>query len=287
MGDLVRQTNSISGVSDDARLVELWLLGKSKNTAKVYRRAVASLRQSFNGDLRLVTLDDVGRWVETLTGSNNTKKVRIAAIKSLLSFAHSIGYLPRNPGAVIKLKRTPSKHAKSYLTPVQVAMMIESAGKDRVDGHFASTAVHLIYAGGLRGGEASGLTWGDLDYRSKTEAQLVIVGKGDKQRVVLLRGKIVERLRLIDIYPEGRREDKPVLGYSYRSLLRIVRRAGLSVGVGRVSPHWLRYAHATHASEAGAPIKLISTTLGHGSIATTDIYLQARPTDSSSLYLPV
>ena len=52
-----------------------------------------------------------------------------------------------------------------------------------------------------------------------------------------------------------------------------------------VSPHWLRYAHASHATNRGAPVHLVKETLGHTNIATTGRYLHARPTDSSSLYL--
>jgi site-specific recombinase XerD len=67
-----------------------------------------------------------------------------------------------------------------------------------------------------------------------------------------------------------------------------VRRAAQRAGVeGVVSPHWLRHAHATHALERGAPIHLVAATLGHASVATTGIYLHARPTDSSARYLAV
>ena len=53
----------------------------------------------------------------------------------------------------------------------------------------------------------------------------------------------------------------------------------------KVSPHWLRHAHASHAMDRGAPVHLVKETLGHASVATTGRYLHARPTDSSSVYL--
>ena len=62
------------------------------------------------------------------------------------------------------------------------------------------------------------------------------------------------------------------------------RRAGLTVAV---SPHWLRHAHASHALERGAAIHLVQQTLGHASVATTGVYLHARPNASSALYLAV
>jgi len=54
----------------------------------------------------------------------------------------------------------------------------------------------------------------------------------------------------------------------------------------KVSPHWLRHAHATHALESGADIGLVQKTLGHDNVATTSRYLQARPDDSSAMYVP-
>ncbi|HYQ91573.1 MAG TPA: tyrosine-type recombinase/integrase, partial [Candidatus Competibacteraceae bacterium] len=70
----------------------------------------------------------------------------------------------------------------------------------------------------------------------------------------------------------------------HRIVRAAARRAGLTMPV---SPHWLRHAHASHALERGAPIHLVQQTLGHASVATTGVYLHARPGDSSALYLAV
>ena len=41
-----------------------------------------------------------------------------------------------------------------------------------------------------------------------------------------------------------------------------------------------------HALDRSAPIHLVQATLGHASVSTTGRYLHARPTESSSFYLP-
>jgi len=67
---------------------------------------------------------------------------------------------------------------------------------------------------------------------------------------------------------------------------RIVRRAAEEAGLtAKVSPHWLRHAHASHALDRGAPIHLVRDSLGHSSIATTNRYLHARPTEHSERFL--
>ena len=60
------------------------------------------------------------------------------------------------------------------------------------------------------------------------------------------------------------------------------KRAGISEKTGA---YWLRHCHASHALNRGAPIHLLSQTLGHASVATTSKYLHAKPNDSSGLYL--
>ena len=62
----------------------------------------------------------------------------------------------------------------------------------------------------------------------------------------------------------------------------IVKRAG---GNPETSPHWLRHAHASHAIDNGAPITLVSQTLGHADLKTTSVYAHARPNESSSRFL--
>ena len=51
------------------------------------------------------------------------------------------------------------------------------------------------------------------------------------------------------------------------------------------SVHWLRHAHASHAIDNGAPITLVSATLGHADLKTTSVYAHARPGESSGRYL--
>ena len=61
-------------------------------------------------------------------------------------------------------------------------------------------------------------------------------------------------------------------------------RAGI---LKKVSPHWLRHAHASHALDRGAPIHLVQSTLGHVSVATTGKYPHSRPQESSGRFLEI
>ena len=64
------------------------------------------------------------------------------------------------------------------------------------------------------------------------------------------------------------------------------KRAAVAAGLSaKVSNHWLRHSHASHALDHGAPIQLVRDTLGHSSVATTNQYAHARPGASSASYL--
>jgi len=120
--------------------------------------------------------------------------------------------------------------------------------------------------------------------------QLSVMGKGGTLRPVLLPA-IVSRL-LQDargdaplstpVFP-SRKGGAPLLP---RAVNRMIKRAAEVAGVNPdISAHWLRHAHASHAMNRGATIAEVKDTLGHANVATTSVYLHARPEHSSGLVL--
>ena len=128
-------------------------------------------------------------------------------------------------------------------------------------------------------------------FKSRGEqGQITVFGKGEKTRVILLPPTLWREL--LDVRSRAG-DDDPVFPSRLNArqlhpsqVLRIVRAASVRAGIGKkVSPHWLRHAHASHSLDRGAPIHLVQATLGHSSVATTGRYLHARPTESSGKYL--
>jgi site-specific recombinase XerD len=241
-----------------------------------------------------------------------SQRVTLAAVKSLLAFGQRLGYLRFDVGAAVKLPPVKEALAERILDREAVLRLI-----DREPDARNRALLRLLYAGGLRVSEACALRWRDLQTRDDA-GQVTIYGKGGKTRVVLL-SPATWRVLLalpgaaavagaqtettgaasIDKGSTGHDRNAPVFPshrgggpldqpQTWRIVQAAATRAGLPVGKGGVSPHWLRHAHATHALEHGhAPIHLVQATLGHASVATTSKYLHARPTDSSARYLGV
>ncbi|WP_200900349.1 tyrosine-type recombinase/integrase [Rubrobacter aplysinae] len=282
-----------SGAQTDERLVELWLHGKSQTTRKAYEGDLAKLFDFTGGKpLASVTLADLQEFSDLLDEAvaPATHARTIAALKSLFSFAHDVGYLQFEVTKPLKVPPRKDDLAEKLLSVSEVHDMIAAAKRrSKRDG----AMLKLMYAAGLRSAEATGLKWRDVSDRDELEfgrGQITIFGKGGKTRNVLLPVSIH---REVSALRQGRAPEDPVFRSRKKGghldgsqVRRIVARAGKDAGLEvEVSPHDLRHAHASHSSDSGAPLHLVRATLGHSSIATTGRYLHARPTESSATYL--
>ena len=135
----------------------------------------------------------------------------------------------------------------------------------------------LLYAGGLRVSEVTGIRMLDL----KLEENMVMVrGKGDKQRIVPLGKKAREAME--DYIAHGRallmgKTPSPFLflapGGHTLTRARVWQLLNEASRDGRhVSPHMLRHSCATHMVNNNADLRSVQTLLGHADISTTQIY---------------
>jgi integrase/recombinase XerD len=268
----------------NSELIDLWLHGKSFNTIDGYRRHAERFFSHVNKPLADCTLIDIQLWVMTLSSSDNSKRVAVGAIKSLFSFAKELGVISANLGVLVKSPKAKNRLAERILTPEEVHLLINATTNQR-----DRAIIRLLYFAGLRVSELCNLCWRDLKSRGDG-GQFTVFGKGDKTRTVLVGVGIWREIqelkgnaRLCDpVFVSGKG------GHLCRSMVfHIVKKAAKRAGIeGNVSPHWLRHSHASHSLDRGAPIHLLQKTLGHSSVAITEMYLHARPTDSSGLYLP-
>ena len=270
----------------DEQLMRLWLHGRPENTVRAYEADAERFHAYVGKPLRAVTVGDVQAFSDTLEDLADASRARmLSAVKSLLSFAHRIGYTPFDVGRPVRLPRLKDTIAERILPEETVLMMLALEPKQR-----NQAVLRLLYSAGLRVSELCALRWRDMTERDDA-GQVAVFGKGGKTRHVLLSTGTWEALNAI----RGEAgDDAPLFVSRFGSPLsrpqvfRIVRAAARRAGVDKdVSPHWLRHAHASHALDRGAAVHLVQATLGHGSVATTGRYLHARPTESSSKYLAV
>lgn len=271
--------------SSDADVLAMWLDRLSPNTRRAYKADIEAFF-AFLGfsDLRQVNARDLSRYqasLGSLTASTASRK--LASLKSVFTFAMKIGYLSFNPTVVITFPKKKEDLASRILDKRQVITVIARESNPR-----NAALLEVLYYSGARISEVVGLNWSDVR-ADEQGGCLTLMGKGGKTRVVRIPASVIHSL---DSIREGRPRTEPVfisrLGrrlspeQAHRSVQQAARRAGIE---GNVSAHWFRHAHASHALDAGAPVHLVQSTLGHSSLATTSRYVHAKPNDSSGLYL--
>jgi integrase/recombinase XerD len=292
--------------SDDA-FVDAWLKthDTSDHTQRSYAKDILDFRVCVGVELRQLAVEDLNAYRDWLAApkphlgdkpyKEATRARKIAAVKSMLSFAYDTGYMRFNVGKALPAPTVRNELAARILKKslIQKIIVLEVDPRNHA-------LIRLFYVSGGRVSEICGLKVKDLQEREdkvKSIGQVTLFGKGGKTRAVKIHRELYEELRAL----AGDRDAQEALilsrRRSYRNqptsghlspvqAWRIIRIAALRAGISLpVSPHWLRHAHASHSLDRGAPPHLVRDTLGHGSLLTTNRYLHARPDESSSDYL--
>jgi integrase/recombinase XerD len=268
----------------DEQLIELWLHGRPATTQRAYRTDIAKLIEFVNKPLPSVTLGDLQTFVDSLEMKPTSVRRTVNSVKSLFAFGYKLGYLKFDVGRALRVQAIRDELAQRILSEEEVQRILASERNPR------NKAILLtFYGGGFRVSEIASLKWCHLQERGAS-GQITVFGKGGKTRSVLVPKSVWNAITAIR---KGANDDQPVFksrkkGHLDESAIwRIVKNAAKKAGLDKaVSCHWFRHSHASHALDAGAPIHLVQTTLGHASIATTGRYLHARPAESSGSYVP-
>jgi integrase/recombinase XerD len=278
---------ALEQVSSDVELVRRFIdRFRSPNTQSGYSADIREFLRFVAKPLRTVTFGDLQDFASTLgpdVVSPATAHRRLSAIKSLITFGHRLGYLVFDVGAPLLLPKLKDNLATRIMGEGDLQHMLACTTDPR-----NAALLRLIYGAGLRVSEACGLCWRDCTPRDEG-GQITVFGKGGRTRNVLLPAGLWERIYGLR---DNADDDDPVFaGSNGRALDRVrvhrivkaaAKRAGLSP---RISAHWLRHAHVSHALDRGAPIHVVRETVGHASLETTTRYSHARPGDSSARYL--
>jgi len=272
---------STTSADTDAQLVAMWLSGKAPTSQALYRGIVRTFANWTGKSLREVTLADLQAWRAELEARYRpaTVKTKLNAIKSLLSFAQRVGYVPFNAGSAISPPAAKDTLNERILSPDDAERLIAAPTAER-----NRVLLALLYRCGLRVSEACNLRWQDLVPRDRG-GQATVYSK-NKTRTVLVPEGLWQQLHQLPQVGEhvftscnGRPLTQTAVHYRIKDAAR---RAGITE---RVSPHWLRHSHATTALENGCSLHLLQQSLGHSSLAITGKYLHARPESSSSEFV--
>jgi integrase/recombinase XerD len=179
-GNLAFGSLQVVQADTDERLVELWLHGRNALTVEAYTRDIGDFLKAVGKPIRALTIGDLQAWVSTLEGAPATRRRRLAAAKSLLTFASRIGYVPFNAGAVVRLPPAVNVLAERILSEEQVVRLIALERNPR-----NHALLRVLYLAALRVSEARALRWAACRPR-RGAGQITVIGKRGKVRSILL-----------------------------------------------------------------------------------------------------
>jgi integrase/recombinase XerD len=216
--------------------------------------------------------------------ADRTVNRRLAAVRSFYRHLLEEGGLREDPFARMPAAKRP-RSLPHYLTRAEVEALLDAAaGEPDPEGARDVAIVEVLYGTGIRVSELVGLGSGDLRRPDETGiAQLVVLGKGSKERFVPLNARAQESVLhyLAEARPQLARPDSPdrlflsTRGrlFSREAIYRRLRDLGLKAGIRqRVTPHLLRHTFATHLVHEGADLRAVQEMLGHANLETTTIY---------------
>jgi integrase/recombinase XerD len=203
----------------------------------------------------------------------------LSTLKSYSAWLADEGLLPDDPARALKGPRR-QRYKPESLSHAEINALYDlleaKAATGEPPGLRDLALIELLYGLGLRISEAIGLK---LDQLNLPEEVVLVQGKGSKQRLVPLGGKVARSLRRwLEAWESKGRVDTVLLNRFGKPLSRmgawkIVQRLCLEADIRtRVSPHTFRHSFATHLIEAGADLRSVQEMLGHADISTTQIY---------------
>jgi site-specific recombinase XerD len=219
--------------------------------------------------------------------SIRTRNARLAAIHSLFGYA-ALRH-PEHAADIERVLAIPPKRADqtivTYLTDDEASALLAAPDRATRTGRRDHAWILLVIQTGLRASELTGLIRGDIHLGNG--AYVACHGKGRKDRITPLTPGTVTTLRTWLAERGGEPGDPlfitsrggPLSHDALQQRLAVyaakATRTCAALASKSITPHVLRHTAAMRLLHAGTDITVIALWLGHESVTTTQIYLQA------------
>jgi len=220
--------------------------------------------------------------------SAQTRNTRLAAIRSFFRFLQH-----REPAALDQIRRVlaiPFKRTDTrlvgHLDKDELQALLDAPDPTTREGIRDRAMLHLSVCAGLRVSELTGLCITDVAAQCMS---IRVLGKGRRERALPLWKPTSSALRAwlavrgdvptSEVFVNARGEPFSRWGIAYvlRRHADTASRRCPSLTSKQTSPHVLRHTCAMIILQATQDIRKVSLWLGHSSLATTEIYVRADP----------
>ena len=208
---------------------------------------------------------------------------KLASLRAFCRWAKKQGYVDGDPTVgVLAIKQ--EERLPKFLRQREVDALLEAPDTNSADGLRDKALMEVLYASGIRAGEAHDLDIDDL--MIDQEEIRIRHGKGDRERIAYLGQEAIDAIKIY--LSHGRPElaahnegtaDKAVFLNKFGKRLsdRGIRRTfdkyfSLASERLKTTPHTMRHSFATHLLDNGADLRAVQELLGHAHLVTTQIY---------------
>ncbi len=255
----------------------------SANTVQAYGRDLQELAQfaTDNGIINCseVTIQQARYFPATLHQrglSGRSIQRMLSACRALYRFLLKHGEVQADPFQGIAAPKSPKKLPETLSVDELSELLEQHDGS--ITGQRDHAMLELFYSSGLRLAELASLDENSIDFQ---ERQIVVTGKGNKQRLVPVGRKAVRAVKIwLTARPEMAEPGEKALFVNHNGQRISVRGIQFRLsqwakqkGLGRpLHPHMLRHSFASHVLESSGDLRAVQELLGHSDIATTQIY---------------
>jgi integrase/recombinase XerC len=259
------------------------------NTVEGYTRDLEAFTSflSANGlDPEAVTAKIARSYIASLSMEDRSAATinrALSALRGYYRFLGKHGSTLSNPFTAIASLKKGGK-LPEVLFESEVETIIETQAEHSRGDEFLTSRdrliLELLYSTGCRISEVTGIDITDLSVR---DGNVLVQGKGGKERLVFLGSHAVHALREYLPLRLGRlrgNSAEPALllnnrgtRIGRRGVARTISRYTVASGLQkRITPHTFRHSFATHLLDHGADIRAVQEMLGHVNLSTTQIY---------------
>ncbi|MGD9887906.1 MAG: tyrosine recombinase XerC [Halothiobacillaceae bacterium] len=265
-----------------AFLAELEARNTSPHTRAAYRRDLCDAWDALKVNCQNwheVKSADIKLWLAKRHAqglSPRSLSRRLAALRAMFKFLRQHKWVESDPSHGLRLPRA-KRQLPATLEPEALPQLLDQASDNPLEIRDLAM-LELMYGCGMRLSEVCALNMSDIDLNN---AEVRILGKGQKTRINPLGTASIHALhRWLDLRSKFTLpgENAVFLSQQHKRigarnvqarLNRLARQNGLS---GKVHPHMLRHACASHFLQNSKDLRAVQELLGHENLSTTQIY---------------
>lgn len=248
------------------------LEGRSQKTLDRYEYELNRLLQYINRPIKEIESDDISNFLRLYKSTKNVSNQTLKNVRAIYSSFFQWAFIKN------RIRTNPSFNVEKIKVEDRIKNGFSEIEREKINRNCENirdrAIVEFLYSTGVRVSEMQALNISDINFSTK---DMVVYGKGNKERIVYLNDKSYMYLRE---YLNTRTDDNPALfvwnkppykRLSKSGIENVIRHIGKEAEI-HAYPHRFRRTAATNALNRGMPVQEVSKFLGHSKLETTMMY---------------